>query len=293
MDNSDASSPAALLKARQHLSSNRDFSISWGKSYIATVYTECLALLEYLSSGSGKETSSQGQGEIESALAVFHNSSEALIARGNGPDISLELILQSAARLLYHDVRAGPFRPALLRDHLARSLTLFPRNTIFLSLYSWNEARLRIDDRVRAILRSVVLTEANGNIISQLFAIRYEMHAGNVHSTLAAFENAVSNPSCKSNPGLWRYYVLFCVNSKEFRRKAKEVFLRGMRACPWAKEFIMTAFTEVEGLETEDKISIYKVLMEKELRVHVDIEHRIEELHDRGYGAHDARPRET
>lgn len=290
MKNPDLSSPAVLLKARQHLSSNRDFSVSSGDNYHAVIYAECLALLEYLSSQSGNETTSQKQGDIDGALAVFDNFSKVLITRGGGPDIFQELLLQSMARLLYHHARSGPFRPALLRDHLTKSLKLFPRNTIFLSFFSWNEFRLRIDDRVRGILRSVVLTEANDNIVSRLFAIRYEMHAGNVHSTLAAFENAVSSPFCKSNPGLWRYYVLFCVNSKELRRKAREVFFRGMRACPWAKEFIMTAFTEVGGLGTEDKVAIYRVLMEKELRVHVDVEHRIEELRGQEDMALDTRP---
>jgi len=277
MNTVDVPSPAALLKAKQHLSSFRDFSISSRDNYRATVYTECLALLEYLSSGSGTEASSMRQGDIVFALAVFETFSNALAAQHDSPNIPLELMLQSAARLLYHHARSGPFRPALLRDHLTQSLALFPRNTIFLSLYSWNESRLRIDDRIRAMLRSMVLTEANDNIISRLFAIRHEMHAGNVHSTLAAFENAVSNSSCRSNPSLWRFYVLFCANSREIRHKAKDIFLRGMRACPWAKDLIMMAFTELEGLGTRDKIAIYKVLVEKELRIHVDVEQRIEE----------------
>ena len=281
-------SPAALLKAQQHLSSIRDFLVSSRDSYRATIYAECLALLAYLSN-SGNEMFSNRQGDIVSALAVFGNFSDASLARGDSPDISLELMLQSAARLLYHHARSGPFRPALLRDHLTKWVTLFPRNTIFLSLYNWNESRLRIDDRVRAMLRSMVLTEANDNIISRLFAIRYEMHAGNVHSTLAAFENAVSTPSCGSNPGLWRFYVLFCASAKEFRRKAKDIFLRGMRACPWAKDFMMMAFTEMNGLGTEDKVAIYKVLVEKELRIHVDVEHRIEEWHHRDHRRSDRR----
>ncbi len=271
---------AALLKVKQHLSSNRDFWISAREIYRATLYGECLALLEYLSSASGMETSSNRQGDIVSALTVFENFSDALIARGDNLISSLELILQSAARLFYHHTQSGPFRPALLRDHLTKSLHLFPRNTMFLSLYSWNESRLRIDDRVRAILRSTILTEASDNIISRLFAIRYEMQAGNVHSTLAAFENAVSSPSCGLNPGLWRFYVLFYTSTKELRHRAKDIFLRGMRACPWAKDFMMMAFTEVEGLKTGDKIAIYNVLLEKELRIHVDVEHRIEEWHD-------------
>ena len=289
MNVTDVPSPAALLKAKQHLSSIRDYSISSREIHRVTIYAECLALLEYLSSRSGNETPSNRQGDIVSALAVFANFSDELIARRESPRISLELMLQSAAKLLYYHARSGPFRPALLRDHLTKWLTLFPRNTIFLSLYSWNESRLRIDDRVRAMLRSTVLTEANDNIISRLFAIRYEMHAGNVPSTLAAFENAVSSPSCRSNPGLWRFYVLFCANSREIRYKAKDIFLRGMRACPWAKELMMMAFTELEGLGTEDKIAIYKVLVEKELRIHVDVEHRIEEWQDRDHSRSDRR----
>jgi hypothetical protein len=131
--------------------------------------------------------------------------------------------------------------------------------------------------------------EANDNIISRLFAIHYEIHAGNVHSTLAAFESAISSPSSRSNPGLWRFYVLFCANSRELRNKAKDIFLRGMRACPWAKDFIMMAFTELEGLGVGDKIAIYKVLVEKELRIHVDVEHRIEEWQDQGHRQLDRR----
>jgi hypothetical protein len=282
-------SPAALLKVKQHLSSIREFLTSSHDNYHAAIYAECLALLEYLSSSSGKETSSDRQGDIVSALAVFENFSEALLARGDNSSFSVELMLQSAARLLYYHARSGPFRPVLLRDHITKSLTLFPRNTIFLSLYSWNESRLRIDNRVRVMLRSTVLTEANDNIISRLFAIRYEMHAGNVHSTLAAFENAVSSPSCSSNPGLWRFYVLFCANTRELRHKAKDVFLRGMRSCPWAKDLMMMAFTELERVGAEDKIAIYKVLVEKELRIHVDVEHRIEEWHDRDHMRSDRR----
>lgn len=62
-----------------------------------------------------------------------------------------------------------------------------------------------------------------------------------------------------------------------------------MRLCPWAKEYLMTAFTEVEELGTDDKIAVYKVLMEKELRVHVDVEHRIEKWREEGKRRLDAR----
>jgi hypothetical protein len=146
-------------------------------------------------------------------------------------------------------------------------LTLFPHNTIFLSIYAWNESSLRIDDRVRAILRSLVLSESNDNIIGRLFAICHETRAGNKYSVHAAFEHAVSSPATRSNPGLWRLYVIFCIGTEGFQTKAKEVFYRAVRACPWAKELLTMAFTtDLKGLMGFEELrSLYRVLGEKEL----------------------------
>lgn len=38
----------------------------------------------------------------------------------------------------------------------------------------------------------------------------------------------------KSNIGLWMIYVEFEMREKDLRR-AKEVFFRGVRCCPWSK----------------------------------------------------------
>jgi hypothetical protein len=291
--NINGSSPAALLKTKQHLTSQRDHLLSSGNLSHAITHLECLALLSYLTSHSNSEATSQSQGDIGAALAIFNASSETLIARGLGATLAHELLLQSAARLLYHHTRRGPFRPALLRTHLANSLALFPRSTIFLSLYAWNESRLRIDDRVRSVLRDVVLSEANDNLISRLFAVRFEMRNGNVHSTRAAFENAVVSPACSSNPGLWRFYVLWCLGldfkegdaKEEGRRRAKEVFYRGMRKCPWSKELLMVPFVEREmGMGREELVAVYRVMGEKELRIHVDMDERVEGWRQSGTG---------
>jgi hypothetical protein len=55
---------------------------------------------------------------------------------------------------------------------------------------------------------------------------------------------------------------------------AKDLFYRAVRACPWAKELFMMAFTtELRRLMLSgDCRSIYRVLSEKELRLHVDLE---------------------
>lgn len=160
------------------------------------------------------------------------------------------------------------------------ALQLFPQNTIFMSLYAWNESRARIDDRVRSMLRDVALIDKNDCITSRIFAIRYGIQRGNVHSTKAAFEHAVASEVCKGNAGLWRLYVLWCVHNADakVREGAKDVLYRGMRACPGVKPLMMEAFETLRPLMTDDELkSVYKVMEEKEVRIHVDLEEWVEE----------------
>lgn len=56
--------------------------------------------------------------------------------------------------------------------------------------------------------------------------------------------------------------------------RAQEVFYRGMRACPWAKEFYMLAFTESklrDAIGFRGLRSIYETMVEKGIRIHVDL----------------------
>jgi hypothetical protein len=200
-DNIGATS-TICLQTRQYLVSNRDVLLSSGDVRLAVVYAECLALLEYFSSKSTSEVQSSHQGDVAAALSTFSNFSNVLAERGLRSTASHELFLQSAARLLYHHARIGPFRPALLREHLTTFLEIFPQNTIFLSLYAFNESRLRIDNRVRTIFNSTVLSPQNDALSSRLFAIFYEINYGTIHSARSTFEKALSSPSSKSSAGL-------------------------------------------------------------------------------------------
>lgn len=169
----------------------------------------------------------------------------------------------------------------MLRDELVKAIELFPDNTIFLYLFAWNESKLRIDDRVRSILVSTVLTEKNDNFPARVFAIRHSMATENVHSTRAAFENAVESAACRHSWGVWQWYTLWCLRTKEFRHKAKDVFYRGLRAAPWAKQLAMFAFTHLRDAMTFEELkNVYRVLGEKELRIHVDLDERLEDLED-------------
>ncbi|KAI1772470.1 DUF1740-domain-containing protein [Hypoxylon cercidicola] len=270
-------STTQILRARQFLSSNRDYLLSSGDAANAIIYAEGLALLEYLTRQSNKEPSSGSQGDIWSAISSITTCSDEFVFRGLADSPAHERLLQAAARLIYYHARQGPFRPGFLREQLAKYINLFPQNTIFLSLFAWREARLSIDDRVRSILDKVVLTKPHDCVSSRVFAIRYEAHTGNVHSTQAAFEHALESEACKNHPGLWVSYIRFCHERKELRSKAKSVFYRALQRCPWSKDVFMETFaTLVRDMDSSELKSVYNTLSEKGLRVHVEMEEFVE-----------------
>ncbi|KAI8285046.1 Eukaryotic translation initiation factor 6 [Colletotrichum sp. SAR11_57] len=200
-------------------------------------------------------------------------SSATSLVSGQAKSQAHERLLQAAARLLYHHASRGPFRRAYLRDQLAHCIDLFPRNTIFLTLFAWASTTFGIDDPVRDILRKVTLTDANDCIGSRMFAIRYELLKGNVHSTQAAFERALDTPACRSNPEFWRCYIKFSYARKQFRHKAKEVFFRGLRHCPWSKDLALEAYTTLINVMDEFELrSVFNTMTSKGLRIHVDLE---------------------
>ncbi|RDW83235.1 hypothetical protein BP5796_04726 [Coleophoma crateriformis] len=279
---------SSILKSSQYLESNRDHLLSSGDYKHAVIHTEVLALLHYMTSESTGEPQSSSQGNITAALAVFSHGSDALVSRRLKQSTVHEQLLQAATRLLFHHIQNGPFRPALLRSNLLHFLELFPQNTMFISLYAWNESRLRIDARVRTLLNSNILSHNNDTLTSRLFAIKHEIANGTTHSTRAAFEHAISSPVCQNCAGLWKLYVLWSVwiaesgienqRQKELER-AKAVWYRGIRACPWSKKLYMLSMTVLRGVGImDDKVlsEIGRVLSEKELRIHIDIDDRLE-----------------
>jgi len=273
------SSPAILLKSRQLFSSGRDYLVSKGNIGHAIIYAELLALLQYLTSISPSETQSNTQGNITSALSVYTEFSQILQNRNQGFSSAHELLLQSATRLLYLHARNGPFRPALLRQYLTSFLTSFPQNTIFLSLYTFNESRLRIENRVRTILNSTILIPENDTLVSRFFAINYELAHGTIHAVRSAFEHAVSSPACKGSISVWKFYIMFC--GQYFQPLMKDVWYRALRACPWSKDLYILGFENLGPLMEFDELKgTWKVMGEKDLRVHMDLEDIFDEIVD-------------
>ncbi|KAL2753611.1 hypothetical protein ACRALDRAFT_2036919 [Sodiomyces alcalophilus JCM 7366] len=266
--------PHHLLSARQTLSGDLGCLISTSQLDAAAVSNaEMLAMLEYLTLPGGSESTSVAQGNITAAMDRIWMVSEALCKRGRSETEAHERILQAGARLLYLHASRGPFRSAYLREHLARCIDFFPRNTIFLTLFTWASPSFGIDDPARNMLRNTSLTGGNDCVTNRVFAIRYELQRDNAHSARAAFEHAMESPACRTNSALWRCYIRFCYASKEHRGKAKDVFFRGVSHCPWSKELAMEAFTTLVKVMDEFELrSVFDTMASKGMRIHVDLE---------------------
>ncbi|KAI5817260.1 NRDE-2, necessary for RNA interference-domain-containing protein [Pyronema omphalodes] len=267
-------SKSSLLRTRRYLEDQQHTMLSLHFHEYAAVYNDLYALLEYLAHGS--------KINIDPALAVYDEFMQELERRSlTGPNSRVyEICLLRKSRLIYwHSITAKPFKPATLRSTLETALENFPFNTVFLGLYSWNESRTRIANNLRTVIRNRVLKEGRETVIGWLFAIWAELRSGehfSVHAVRALFEEATGSIRTQSNIQLWIAYVHFELRYGSHKR-AKDVLYRGIAHCPWSKDLIMIAFTElrdVMGLEDLQKL-LSIMASEKELRVH-----DVEELED-------------
>jgi hypothetical protein len=270
-------SPTVELRIKTWLLEGRDGTLSTGDHHLTILHSELLAILAYF----------KGSMAIEDALAVYKDTSSLFISRNLASSPAHEQLHQSRTQLLtFHINHTHVFKPSSIRDWLSESIKLFPNNTIFLSAYVRNETRFRIEDRVRSLMSEVVLKEDQQTIVGWLFSVSAEMQrglefGGTVHAVRAAFEKAVDSRSGLHSIALWKSFMLFELSHKDFRR-AKEVFYRGLRNLPWSKWFLMLAFEHTHQHMTFNEMrSVWNVLSERELRVHVDIGDILEDIADR------------
>ena len=226
---------------------------------------------------------------IDAALVCFESYISLLGTRLPPTSPHNELSHQARARLLhYHTTHIRSFKPALVRATLLESIKLFPQNTMFLSLYARNESRFRINDRVRSVVQDVVLSGHNiegqrntESIISHFFAVYAELTrntivGSNVHSVRGTFERAVGSLSGKASAAMWKLYFLF-EHSKGELQKAEAVFYRAVRACPWVKELYLLPFKYLRGFVLMEELKeVYRMVVEKELRVFVSLDETFE-----------------
>lgn len=215
-------------------------------------------------------------------------------------DIILELLHQAKARIIaYHIKQRGLYKPAFVRSELEVSINLFPSNTIFLWLYKENEARFRIDDRVRAVLKDSSIANRRSALIGFTFAVDQELSrfagqasGSTAESVRATFARALlSNESTvRHSKALWARWLRFEEQAvqqlaaekdldkrvgKQTVKKWKEVFLGGLHHLPWVKEWVMIGLRCFDseqdfGWSKRDLKGLYNVLQERELRIRVE-----------------------
>lgn len=327
----------ASLRIQNVLRESQQRALAYRKGQVYTSYTDCLALFSYLTNGS-----------MEAAIEVYASAVSKLRdlpwEEENVKAFTAELLHQARARLLYFHIEwKGKFKPSRIHDLLKESLSLFPRNTIFLSLFMWNESRFPIFDRIRDVRDLTKDTNPDSRyrldshfglpaaspqstpISTHIFSIYNELcrpvfTGSTAHSTRAAFEKALGDPlvlaeprdkdarhtfdidSARSNLTIWKLYILFELEQNRDIEAAKAVFYRAIRACPWSKELIMLAFERLRddlipeelrrpksqrkkqsqhaGLSFDELRHLYNVLIEKQLRIHVDIQQELAGIAD-------------
>lgn len=309
-------SPTQRLKTERFLMESCDHSLSLQDLSSFTAWTDLTALLHYLVNSFS----------LSSALEVYTSSfgllASSSFATEDYKSSALELLHQSRSRLIYHHIiTKHTYKPGAIREILIESTTFFPHNTLLLSIFTWNEFRFRVDERIRSAMQPRSSPETGIPITTSLLSILTELtrpiYTGStIHSARAAFERALQPSSSHSgnatpSPSLWKLYIFFELHRAKDQSAAQKLFFRALRACPWSKDILMLAFPsssssterrEKGGLFVDAETGeedwwelrrIYNVLLDKELRVHVEIDDEILEEGERKWIEREQRRTET
>jgi hypothetical protein len=265
-----------VLRTRRFLTEGRDGMLSAGLDHLAVLYVELLALFAYF----------QSSDSLQAGLDVYADTSELFKKRGKEQSPGHEHLHQARAAFLSQCQQRTPLlKPSVIRGCVMESVTLFPNNTIFLMAYTNIEKRFRLDDRVRAVLSDVVLQEKNDTIAGWSFAVWNEEHrgldfGGTPYAIRAVYDKAVQR-SGKHSIKLWSDYFLFEMELGD-KQRAKQVFYKGLTSLPWSKWFVMLAFEFLnEELGFEEMMRVWRVLGEKDLRIVVDIQDRLDDIDEK------------
>jgi hypothetical protein len=260
----------------------------------AVIATSLLALLSYLPSN----------GDADAAVTAHNRLAEYLTSHDLSTSPYAELNAQALVHLLtYHATHAAIVKPASIRAPLEPYISLFPNNTLLLSLYAANEARFTIDDRVRTIMRqSTLANSAATSVAGWSFTLHFErLRTGSTPHVLRAAYKRATHPDASGahSPAIWAAYLAFEMRQfrldsermpnrktskealkrsweaqfEEAKNRVRDVFYQGVKRVPWCKDFVMRAFGAEEGVfDMQELGRIYGVMGEKELRVYVEIE---------------------
>ncbi|KAI8972712.1 NRDE-2, necessary for RNA interference-domain-containing protein [Pilobolus umbonatus] len=259
-------STPVILRAREYfLQQSAQLSIlsdSRMERQAAFSIISCYALFEYLSTG------------ITNALTVYENALSFIQDNQAERGYESEIVWVEYAWLLYrHANNKGGYKVNEFRKTMERALTLFPNNTIFISLFVWNESKSKFYNRVQTLFNNALRKDSN--VILWLSAIYCELHKYQpyqVHAVRDLFERSIDSESSRSSILLWKLYIEFEMRQGNTER-AKNLFYRSIRECPWSKELYLIGLRDFKGLMTEKELNeLIVLMMEKEIRLRIPIE---------------------
>lgn len=299
--------PVLMAQTQSSLRESQAQALASHNSLAYVAYTDCLALLYYLSNW-----------PLRSALEVYGNAITALeqIVGDNLSDwkeYTAELLHQAQAKLIYHILKQHPkgvWKPIELRPFFKESLTRFPHNTMIATVWIFIESKILRIDRIRTLeeliekdpadqgqaLDITIPTEPISSILLPIWAEISSARGADRWVVRPLFEKALEGSSvARSNLTIWKLYILYELDHVEDVAAAKSVFYRAINACPWSKELAMLGFEQLQrgfatrllrsdegeevsedkGLGEEEVERLFLVICERRLHVRLDVEREV------------------
>jgi len=292
---------ASRVKTERTLRSRIDLSELHANPSLAVKLTDRLAIFSYL----------VGTNDLSSALAVY-DSALSRYANNATYVAWTEIIHQDRARLLYFHTRfCRIYRPRDMVDHMTKSTSAYPNNSLLVLLRDYYKQQCGLIDRLHG--QQVNLTSfgtpqsMTGTVLPYVFSIgtelrRFEFSGSTKNSIRASFHHTIAN-DCPGRAcvAIWKSYVLWELSllpltsppgSTWARKKStkqdqnvKDVFYASIRACPWSKDLYMLAFQEQrlrDMLGFAQLQTIYQSMLDRGLRLRVDISEQLQRLGSHG-----------
>jgi NRDE-2, necessary for RNA interference len=256
--------------------------------------TELLAILRYC----------QASRDLEPAFQTYRTVLDILNEMKSTDSCHevVETLHQRRSQLidLHISSHRASFEPKQVLRALSESTMAFPNNSIFLTLHTRYQRKYGLMDRLRDIATGAS-SEPKGPI-SYIHLITKELSSSEdlgstEHSIRAAFNRANDEespvhhcPAIRLAHVRWEISVLQRRSSRPSQSKKQErkrlstavhSLHAALRACPWEKAIYMAAFESSamrDALGSEGLKGIYQTLLERGLRLHVDVSDMVEKI---------------
>ncbi|KAG8811404.1 hypothetical protein FRC17_002464, partial [Serendipita sp. 399] len=164
--------------------------------------------------------------------------------------------------------------PALLTESVTEAVKLYPDNTILLSLFLECERGQGIWGRVRTLLDD---TNPLGSSSRSLSRLAWEIWAEGqgygpweIERVRNKLESALGSPRAKKSVVLWRIYLTLEMRNE--LSKAKNILIRAIDECWWAKELYMMAFGPLRSVFSARELNaLVEMMVDRGIRMRRDL----------------------